>query len=75
MNALTKIELPGIKKFKSGKVRDIFDLGNTLLLVASDRISAFDCILPTGIPMKGHILNQLSAWWFDKKEHLWVRNG
>ncbi len=70
MNALTRIELPGVKKFKSGKVRDIFDLGDTLLLVASDRISAFDCILPTGIPMKGHILNQLSAWWFAKTAHL-----
>lgn len=70
MNALTRIDLPGVKKFKSGKVRDIFDLGDTLLLVASDRISAFDCILPTGIPMKGHILNQLSAWWFSKTAQL-----
>lgn len=70
MNALTRIDLPGVKTFKSGKVRDIFDLGDTLLLVASDRISAFDCILPTGIPMKGHILNQLSAWWFLKTAQL-----
>ena len=70
MNALTQINLPGVKKFKSGKVRDIFDLGDTLLLVASDRISAFDCILPTGIPRKGHILNQLSAWWFSKTAQL-----
>ncbi len=70
MQTLTQIDLPGISKFKSGKVRDIFDLGDTLLLVASDRISAFDCILPTGIPMKGHILNQLSAWWFRKTAHL-----
>lgn len=70
MNALTRIDLPGVKQFKSGKVRDIFDLGDTLLFVASDRISAFDCILPTGIPMKGHILNQLSAWWFAKTAQL-----
>ena len=70
MNALTRIDLPGVKPFKSGKVRDIFDLDDSLLLVASDRISAFDCILPTGIPMKGHILNQLSAWWFSKTEKL-----
>ncbi len=66
MNSQTRIDLPGVKKFKSGKVRDIFDLGDHLLLVASDRISAFDCILPTGIPNKGHVLNQLSAWWFKK---------
>jgi phosphoribosylaminoimidazole-succinocarboxamide synthase len=48
----------------------MFDLGNTLLFVASDRISAFDCVLPTGIPLKGHILNQLSAWWFSKTAKL-----
>jgi phosphoribosylaminoimidazole-succinocarboxamide synthase len=70
MQTLTQIELPGIPKFKSGKVRDIFDLGDSLLLVASDRISAFDCILPTGIPMKGHILNQMSVWWFRKTAHI-----
>lgn len=64
--AQTSIELKGITKFKSGKVRDIFDLGTSLLLVASDRISAFDCILPTGIPHKGHVLNQLSTWWFKR---------
>jgi len=64
--AQTSIDLKGITKFKSGKVRDIFDLGSSLLLVASDRISAFDCILPTGIPHKGHVLNQLSTWWFKR---------
>ncbi len=66
MNAITKIELPGLRKFKSGKVREVYDLGDRLLFVASDRISAFDCILPTGIPQKGHVLNQMSAWWFTK---------
>lgn len=64
--AITRLDLPGIAKFKSGKVREVFDLGDTLLFVASDRISAFDCILPTGIPGKGHVLNQLSAWWFER---------
>ncbi|MBA2432085.1 MAG: phosphoribosylaminoimidazolesuccinocarboxamide synthase [Chthoniobacterales bacterium] len=61
---LTTLELPGIKKLRSGKVREVFDLGETLLFVATDRISAFDCILPDPIPDKGAVLNQLSAFWF-----------
>ena len=51
--------------FKRGKVRDVYDLGDHLLIVATDRISAFDVILPTGIPSKGAVLTQLSAFWFD----------
>ncbi|MDR0609017.1 MAG: phosphoribosylaminoimidazolesuccinocarboxamide synthase [Planctomycetaceae bacterium] len=51
---------------KRGKVRDIYDFGNSLLLVSSDRISAFDWILPTGIPDKGKVLNQMAAFWFGK---------
>ncbi len=70
MTARTQIDIPGVKKFKSGKVREVFDLGDKLLLVASDRISAFDCILPTGIPGKGNVLNQLSAWWFERTGHI-----
>ena len=54
--ALLHIELPGIPKIKSGKVREIFDLGDSLLLVATDRSSAFDCIMPNGIPRKGEVL-------------------
>ncbi|MDR0871211.1 MAG: phosphoribosylaminoimidazolesuccinocarboxamide synthase [Planctomycetaceae bacterium] len=50
---------------KRGKVRDVYDFGNSLLLVSTDRISAFDWILPTGIPDKGKILNQIAAFWFD----------
>ena len=50
----------------SGKVREIFDLGEHLLLVATDRISAFDCILPNAIPEKGRVLNTLSAHWFER---------
>jgi phosphoribosylaminoimidazole-succinocarboxamide synthase len=61
---LTKLELPGVKKVASGKVREIFDLGDSLLLVATDRISAFDCILPDPIPGKGALLTQLSEFWF-----------
>lgn len=63
-------DLPGVPKIASGKVRDIFDLGEHLLLVASDRISAFDCILPTAIPRKGEVLTQLSAFWFEKLNFL-----
>ena len=62
---LLKLELPGIRKIKSGKVREIFDLGDRLLFVATDRISAFDYILATGIPQKGAVLNQLSIFWLD----------
>ena len=58
--------LSGLKLFNRGKVRDIYDLGDKLLLVASDRISAFDVILPTLIPDKGKILTQMSVYWFDR---------
>jgi phosphoribosylaminoimidazole-succinocarboxamide synthase len=63
---LLQLELPGIKKLKSGKVREVFDLGTRLLLVATDRISAFDCIMPNGIPRKGEVLTQISFFWFDR---------
>jgi len=63
---LLQLELPGIHKLKSGKVREIFDLGDAFLLVATDRISAFDCIMPNGIPRKGEVLTQLSHFWFEK---------
>src|SRR6266702_4333955 len=63
---LLQLDLPGIRKVKSGKVREIFDLGEALLLVATDRISAFDCIMPNGIPRKGEVLTQLSHFWFDQ---------
>ncbi|MCC5023923.1 MAG: phosphoribosylaminoimidazolesuccinocarboxamide synthase [Candidatus Synoicihabitans palmerolidicus] len=56
--------------FASGKVREIYDLGDALLLVATDRLSAFDVILPDGIPGKGILLNQLSLWWFDRTTDL-----
>ena len=63
---LLQIDLPGIKKIKSGKVREVFDLDDRLLFVASDRISAFDCVMPNGIPRKGEVLTQISHFWFDK---------
>jgi phosphoribosylaminoimidazole-succinocarboxamide synthase len=62
----SSIDLPGIKKLRSGKVREVFDLGDTLLFVVSDRLSAFDVILPDPIPFKGAVLNQISAFWFNR---------
>lgn len=62
---LTTTHLPGIEKVGSGKVRDVYRVGEDLLIVATDRISAFDCILPQGIPDKGRILTQMSLFWFD----------
>jgi phosphoribosylaminoimidazole-succinocarboxamide synthase len=61
---LLTLDLPGIKKLKSGKVREVFDLVDRLLFVATDRISAFDCIMPNGIPRKGEVLTQISHFWF-----------
>jgi phosphoribosylaminoimidazole-succinocarboxamide synthase len=63
---LLEINLPGIPKIRSGKVRELFDLGDALLMVATDRISAFDCIMPNGIPRKGEVLTQISHFWFEK---------
>jgi len=60
------VDLPGIQKLRSGKVREVFDLGQTLLFVATDRISAFDVILPDPIPHKGAVLNQISTFWFKR---------
>jgi phosphoribosylaminoimidazole-succinocarboxamide synthase len=67
---LLACDLPGIPKLRSGKVREVFDLGENLLLVATDRISAFDCILPNAIPHKGEVLNQISAFWFEKLDFI-----
>ena len=60
------VDLPGIKKLRSGKVREVFDLGEILLFVVTDRLSAFDVILPDPIPHKGAVLNQISAFWFKR---------
>jgi phosphoribosylaminoimidazole-succinocarboxamide synthase len=74
----TSIEIPGIKKLRSGKVREVFDLGETLLFIVTDRISAFDVILADPIPHKGAVLNQISAFWFkrfgDVPNHLVTAN-
>ena len=69
MSVLLETNLP-LRLFRRGKVRDIYDLGDKLLIVATDRISAFDFVLPCGIPDKGKVLNQLSAFWFEKTAHI-----
>jgi phosphoribosylaminoimidazole-succinocarboxamide synthase len=66
--AYSEINLKNIKFLRRGKVRDIFDLGENLLMVASDRVSAFDVVLPNAIPYKGRILSSISAFWFRRTE-------
>jgi phosphoribosylaminoimidazole-succinocarboxamide synthase len=65
---LLQLDLPGVRKLKSGKVREVFDLGDCLLFVATDRISAFDVIMPNGIPRKGEVLTQISYFWFAQTQ-------
>ena len=75
-HALLECSIPGVPQ-KSGKVRDVFDLGDKLLMVVTDRISAFDVILPCGVPDKGKVLNQLSLFWMEflgMKNHLITAN-
>jgi phosphoribosylaminoimidazole-succinocarboxamide synthase len=67
---LLETRLNGIAPHRQGKVRDIYDLGDRLLLVATDRISAFDYVLGSGIPDKGRVLTQLSAFWFAQTRHI-----
>ena len=79
-NTVLQLDLPGIRRLRSGKVREIFDLGDRLLFVATDRISAFDVIMPNGIPRKGEVLTQISYFWFAQTEsfqpnHLISRAG
>jgi phosphoribosylaminoimidazole-succinocarboxamide synthase len=65
MECILTTNLKGLKLFKRGKVRDVYDLGDTLLIVSTDRISCFDLVLPTAIPYKGIVLNRISEFWFD----------
>ena len=64
-NTLLKTEFLDLKLFRRGKVRDVYEIGDSLLIVASDRISCFDVVLPTAIPYKGIVLNQISLFWFE----------
>ena len=72
-SAITQTSARNRTPTKQGKVRDIYDLGDSLMIVATDRLSAFDVVLPDGIPGKGKVLTQISAFWFKKLAHL-VRN-
>ena len=69
-NTLLQLDLPGVPKVRSGKVREMFDLGDRLLMVASDRISAYDVVMPNGIPRKGEVLTLFSHFWFDRAADL-----
>ncbi len=62
---VTSTDIKGLQEARTGKVRDVYDLGDSLLIVATDRLSAFDVVLPTGIPDKGKVLTQISLFWFD----------
>ena len=74
METLVDYTFPGASKLSSGKVREIFEAGaDHLLIVTTDRISAFDVVLPDPIPGKGHVLNQISLFWFDRLRGI-IRN-
>jgi len=70
--ALLNTEIPGFPEPARGKVRDIYDLGDSLLFIATDRISAFDCVMPNGIPSKGKVLTGISLFWFELMD--WIPN-
>jgi phosphoribosylaminoimidazole-succinocarboxamide synthase len=69
-DVITDINLPNAQLFKTGKVRSVYALGDKLLIVASDRVSAFDSILPNGIPYKGSVLTNISKFWFDNTKDI-----
>ncbi|MEW5799004.1 MAG: phosphoribosylaminoimidazolesuccinocarboxamide synthase [Bacteroidota bacterium] len=73
MNVLIETKFPTLKFLKRGKVRDIYDVGEYLLFVATDRLSAFDVVMPQGIPYKGKVLTQISAFWFEQMKQI-IRN-
>ncbi|MEY3747637.1 MAG: hypothetical protein RL194_1096, partial [Pseudomonadota bacterium] len=71
MQPLLKSHIPSLKLLNQGKVRDLYDIdARTMLLVATDRLSAFDVVLPTPIEHKGAILTQIANFWFDKLAHI-----
>jgi phosphoribosylaminoimidazole-succinocarboxamide synthase len=65
---VTTTDLPDVEMARRGKVRDVYDLGDELLIVATDRVSAFDVVLPNGIPHKGSVLTQISRFWFERMD-------
>ena len=70
MQAIAQTNFENLELFRRGKVRDVYDLGDKLLIVATDRLSAFDVVLPDPIPMKGSVLTQISRYWFDRSTHI-----
>lgn len=70
MNVILETNIEGLKLFKRGKVRDIYDLTDSLLIISTDRISAFDVVLPNGIPYKGIVLTKISEYWFNIMEEI-----
>ena len=68
--SVLELQIKELPLFKRGKVREVYDLGENLLLFSTDRISAFDHVLPVGIPNKGCILNSISSYWFKKTKHI-----
>ncbi len=70
MNIITDTKFPELHFLKRGKVRDIYDVGEYLLFVATDRLSAFDVVMPQGIPLKGKVLTQISAFWFEQTKDI-----
>jgi phosphoribosylaminoimidazole-succinocarboxamide synthase len=69
-DTISQIDIPGVRKLKSGKIREVFDPGDALLFVATDRISAFDVILPNPNSEKGRVLTALSEFWFGRTRHI-----
>ena len=70
MAVIFETNFDDIKLFRRGKVRDVYEIGDKLIFVASDRISAFDVIMNEPIPMKGEILTKISKFWFEKTKHI-----
>ncbi|MGE4169495.1 MAG: phosphoribosylaminoimidazolesuccinocarboxamide synthase [Candidatus Margulisiibacteriota bacterium] len=70
MEPLLNLNFPTLPLFKTGKVRSVYDFGDNLLIVSSDRVSAFDCIMPNGIPNKGAVLTAVSLFWFEQTRHI-----
>jgi phosphoribosylaminoimidazole-succinocarboxamide synthase len=69
-SVVLKTDFPGLKLINRGKVRDLYDLGDSMLIVSTDRISAFDVILPNGVPRKGEVLNKMSIFWFSQVQDI-----
>jgi phosphoribosylaminoimidazole-succinocarboxamide synthase len=70
MDAVLRTDIPGLSEPRRGKVRDVYDLGDVLLIVSTDRLSAFDVVMANGVPGKGVLLNQLSLFWFERLGHI-----